>query len=119
MDRTRFQRTIGMMMFGLISVAAGTRTALAAEPLSPPALAHNPLIWADVPDIAILRVGKTYYMSSTTMHMRPGLPIIKSTDLDNWSMASYLHQTLADNEALHLENGNNAYGPSTTASSLR
>ncbi|WP_426338199.1 family 43 glycosylhydrolase [Pseudoduganella sp. S-14] len=81
--------------------------------------AHNPLIWADVPDIAVIRVGKTYYMSSTTMHMSPGLPIMKSTDLVNWSMASYAYQTLADDEAFRLENGNNAYGAGSWASSLR
>jgi beta-xylosidase len=81
--------------------------------------AHNPLIWADVPDIAMIRVGKTYYMSSTTMHMSPGLPIMKSTDLVNWSMASYAYETLADNEALRLENGKNAYGKGSWASSLR
>jgi len=28
-----------------------------------------------------MRVGKTYYMSSTTMHMSPGLPIMKSSDI--------------------------------------
>ena len=36
--------------------------------------AKNPIIWADVPDMSIVRVGHTYYMSSTTMHMSPGLP---------------------------------------------
>jgi beta-xylosidase len=81
--------------------------------------AHNPLIWADVPDIAVIRVGKTYYMSSTTMHMSPGLPIMKSTDLVNWSMASYAYETLADDEAFRLENGKNAYGAGSWASSLR
>lgn len=81
--------------------------------------AHNPLIWADVPDIAVIRVGKTYYMSSTTMHMSPGLPIMKSTDLVNWSMASYAYETLTDNEALRLENGKDAYGHGSWASSLR
>ena len=45
--------------------------------------AHNPVIWADVPDPAVMRVGDTYYMSSTTMHMNPGLPIMKSKDLVN------------------------------------
>src|SRR5215213_10827068 len=89
---------------------------LAAAPAGP---AHNPIIWADVPDIAIIRVGKTYYMSSTTMHMNPGLPIMKSTDLVNWRMASYAYETLADNEALRLENGKNAYGQGSWASSLR
>ncbi|NMB05921.1 MAG: glycosyl hydrolase 43 family protein, partial [Bacteroidales bacterium] len=43
--------------------------------------ATNPIIWADVPDVAMVRVGDTYYMSSTTMHMSPGLPIMKSKDL--------------------------------------
>jgi beta-xylosidase len=83
------------------------------------AAAHNPLIWADVPDISVMRVGKTYYMSSTTMHMSPGLPIMKSEDLVNWSMASYAYQTLADNEALRLENGQNAYSKGSWASSMR
>ncbi len=82
-------------------------------------LAHNPLIWADVPDIAVIRVGKTYYMSSTTMHMSPGLPIMKSTDLVNWRMASYAYETLADNDALRLDNGKDAYAAGSWAPSLR
>jgi beta-xylosidase len=45
--------------------------------------ARNPVIWADVPDVAAIRVGDTYYMASTTMHMSPGLPIMKSKDLIN------------------------------------
>jgi len=90
--------------------------AVAAAPSS---RAHNPVIWADVPDIAIIRVGKTYYMSSTTMHMSPGLPIMKSTDLVNWRMASYAYETLADNEAFRLDNGKNTYGEGSWASSLR
>ena len=88
-------------------------------PAAPAEPAHNPLIWADVPDIVIMRVGKTYYMSSTTMHMSPGLPIMKSEDLVNWRMASYAYETLADNEALRLENGKDAYGKGSWASSLR
>jgi beta-xylosidase len=99
--------------------AAEAAKAAQAAPESQAAPARNPLIWADVPDIAIIRVGKTYYMSSTTMHMSPGLPIMKSTDLVNWSMASYAYQSLADNEAFRLENGKNAYGAGSWASSLR
>src|SRR2546423_12872520 len=88
----------------------------AAEPTKQ---AVNPVIHADVPDMAMIRVGDTYYMSSTTMHMSPGLPIMKSTDLVNWRMASYAYETLADNEAMRLENGKNAYGAGSWASSLR
>lgn len=81
--------------------------------------ARNPVIWADVPDNAIIRVGDTYYMSSTTMHMSPGLPIMKSKDLVNWEMLGYAYDTLADNDALNLTNGQNCYGAGSWASSLR
>ena len=29
---------------------------------------NNPVIYSDVPDIDVIRVGDTYYMASTTMH---------------------------------------------------
>jgi beta-xylosidase len=81
--------------------------------------ARNPIIWADVPDPAVIRVGDTYYMSSTTMHMSPGLPIMKSRNLVNWQLVGYAYDTLADNDALTLQNGRKAYGAGSWASSLR
>ncbi len=56
--------------------------------------AQNPVIWADVPDMSVIRVGDTYYMSSTTMHMTPGVPIMKSEDLVNWKLVSYAYDIL-------------------------
>ncbi|MCX6906233.1 MAG: glycoside hydrolase 43 family protein [Verrucomicrobia bacterium] len=82
-------------------------------------LARNPILWADVPDMAMIRVGDTYYMSSTTMHMSPGLPIMKSKDLVNWQLVNYAYDLLGDNDALTLQNGRSAYGAGSWASSLR
>lgn len=81
--------------------------------------ARNPILWADVPDLSMIRVGNSYYMTSTTMHMSPGLPIMKSADLANWSLVGYAYDTLADNDALTLQNGRSAYGAGSWASSLR
>ena len=82
--------------------------------------ARNPIIYADVPDMSIIRVGSNYYMSSTTMHMSPGLPIRKSTDLVNWKIVSYAYDVLdTHSDALNLSNGKNAYGAGSWASSLR
>lgn len=67
----------------------------------------------------MIRVGDTYYMSSTTMHLSPGLPIMKSKDLANWQLIGYAYDTLGDNDALTLQNGKNAYGAGSWASSLR
>lgn len=83
------------------------------------AQAHNPVIFADVPDMSMLRVGNTYYMSSTTMHMSPGVPIMKSTDLVNWQLVNYAYDTLADVDALNLVNGKSTYGRGSWASSIR
>src|SRR5688572_24470633 len=81
--------------------------------------ATNPVIFADVPDMSVVRVGKTYYMSSTTMHMSPGLPIMKSTDLINWKLISYAYDTLADMDELNLTNGKSTYGRGSWASCIR
>src|ERR1019366_56880 len=81
--------------------------------------ARNPIIWADVPDPALVRVEDTYYMSSTTMHMSPGVPIMKSEDLVNWQLIGYAYDTLGDNDGLTLQNGKNAYGAGSWASCLR
>jgi beta-xylosidase len=82
--------------------------------------AKNPVIFADVPDLSIIRVGNTYYMSSTTMHMNPGVPIMKSNDLVNWKLVNYAYETLEDDhDKLNLDNGKNDYGRGSWASSLR
>ena len=82
--------------------------------------AKNPLIYADVPDLSMIRVDDTYYMSSTTMHVNPGVPIMKSTDLVNWKLVNYVYETLEDdNDRLNLDNGKNDYGRGSWASCLR
>ncbi|WP_036187004.1 glycoside hydrolase family 43 protein [Marinimicrobium agarilyticum] len=83
------------------------------------ALARNPLIWADVPDPAVIRVDDVYYMSSTTMHMNPGLPLMKSPNLVDWELIGYAYDTLSDGDASTLSNGQHAYGQGSWASSLR
>lgn len=85
------------------------------EPMS----AHNPIIFADVPDMSMIRVGENYYMSSTTMHMNPGVPIMKSKDLVNWELIGYAYDTLANMDELNLANGKNTYGRGSWASSMR
>ena len=80
--------------------------------------AQNPVIFADVPDMSMIRVGDTYYMSSTTMHMAPGVPIMKSKDLVNWTIINYAYDTLANVDAMNLVNGKSTYGKGTWASCI-
>ncbi len=83
------------------------------------AKAENPVVWADVPDMAMIRVGDTYYMSSTTMHLSPGLPIMKSKDLVNWEIVNYAYDILDDVTRSILPTEKSAYGKGSWASSLR
>lgn len=105
--------TIRSLALVFISLACGA-CALLGE-----TNAKNPIIWADVPDVSIMRVGDTYYMSSTTMHMSPGLPIMKSHNLVNWTLIGYAYDTLVDNDEMNLSNGQDTYGRGSWASSLR
>lgn len=79
----------------------------------------NPIMWADVPDVDPIRVGTSYYMVSTSMHSMPGCPIMKSEDLMNWEIVSYVYDRFEDNEAHNLIDGKNIYGQGSWAASLR
>lgn len=81
--------------------------------------AENPIIWADVPDPSVIRVDDTFYMSSTTMHMNPGVPIMRSDDLVNWEIVNYVYDQLGQTDHHTLSNGENEYGRGSWASSLR
>ena len=78
----------------------------------------NPVIYSDVPDMDVIRVGSDYYMISTTMHLMPGAPIMHSKDLVNWKIISYLFNEIKDSPLYDLEGGN-VYGQGQWASSLR
>ena len=80
---------------------------------------RNPIFWADVPDVDPIRVGDTFYMVSTSMHMMPGCPIMKSNDLNNWEIVNYVFDKLEDNDNHNLIDGKNIYGQGCWAASLK
>ena len=79
---------------------------------------QNPMLWADVPDPDIIRVGDTFYLVSTTMHLMPGAPIMKSKDLKNWETVGYIFDRLTDSPKYDLQQGT-AYGRGQWATSLK
>ncbi|MDD7555679.1 family 43 glycosylhydrolase [Ruminococcus sp.] len=79
----------------------------------------NPIIWSDVPDEDVIRVGDTYYMVSTTMFFSPGAPIMKSKDLVSWEICSYVYDRLAEGDVQNLTNGKHDYAHGQWATSLR
>lgn len=45
----------------------------------------NPIIPADYSDIDAIRVGDAYYAISSTLHMSPGMVVLRSHDMVNWT----------------------------------
>lgn len=78
----------------------------------------NPMMWADVPDPDVIRVGDDFYLVSTTMHLMPGAPVMHSKDLVNWEIASYVFDKLTDTPRYDLKEGT-AYGRGQWATSIR
>jgi len=78
----------------------------------------NPYLWSDLPDPDIIRVGDYYYLVTTTMHMFPGGPIMRSTDLVHWEVVSYLFDSIQDTPNYDMEGGT-VYGRGQWATTIR
>ena len=99
-------------LFSATSVLAEDYETLHTPPI------QNPMLWADVPDPDVIRVGDTFYLVSTTMHLMPGAPIMKSKDLKNWETVGYVFDKLTDSPKYNLLQGT-AYGRGQWATSLK
>lgn len=80
---------------------------------------RNPIINADVPDISLCNDGENYYMISTTMHLMPGAPIMRSKDLMHWEIVSYVFPRIEDGDRYDLIDNKTVYGQGQWASSIR
>mgnify|MGYP000081468332 FL=1 len=87
-------------------------------PLSAGAQYRNPILYADVPDMSVCRAGDYFYMVSTTMHLMPGAPIMRSPDMKHWETISYVFPRIDDGPRYDLLEGT-AYGQGQWASSIR
>jgi beta-xylosidase len=79
---------------------------------------RNPVLWADVPDPDVIRVGSDFYLVSTTMHLMPGAPIMHSKDLVNWRTVNYIFDKLTDSPKYNMIGGT-VYGRGQWATSLK
>ena len=70
----------------------------------------NPLFFDEFSDPDMIRVGDDYYLTGTTMHAMPGLPVLHSKDLVNWEFLCYAVNKLDFGPAYRLEDGKDIYG---------
>ncbi len=56
---------------------------------------RNPILNADYPDVDVEQFGDTYYMISSKQHMVPGMVILESKDMVNWSIITHVWDNLS------------------------
>jgi xylan 1,4-beta-xylosidase len=79
----------------------------------------NPLFYDEFSDPDLIRVGDWFYLTGTTMHAMPGLPLLRSHDLVNWEFLGYAADRLDYGPGYRLEDGKGIYGQGIWAPSLR
>jgi len=74
---------------------------------------RNPVIHADYSDPDAIRVGDDYYMISSSFNHVPGLPVLHSRDLVNWSLIGHvLKRQLPFEHFSNVQHGNGVWAPS-------
>ena len=54
----------------------------------------NPILYADYSDPDVVRVGEDFFLVASSFNCTPGLPILHSTDLVNWTIVNHALKNL-------------------------
>nr|WP_245970398.1 glycoside hydrolase 43 family protein [Pseudochryseolinea flava] len=74
---------------------------------------RNPVLHADYSDPDAIRVGEDYYMTASSFDAIPGLPILHSRDLVNWSLIGHALKRQPPFEHFEkTQHGNGVWAPS-------
>ncbi|QKG57990.1 glycosyl hydrolase 43 family protein [Hymenobacter sp. BRD128] len=72
----------------------------------------NPVLYADYSDPDVVRVGTDYYLTSSSFNAVPGLPILHSEDLVNWTIIGHALPTQPPASRYdHVQPGNGVWAP--------
>jgi beta-xylosidase len=71
----------------------------------------NPVIFMDYSDPDVVKVGDDFYMTASSFHCVPALPILHSNDLVNWKIVNHAIQRFEDPAFDRPQHGNGAWAP--------
>lgn len=72
----------------------------------------NPILYADYSDLDIVRVGNDFYMTASSFVSTPGLPILHSNDLVNWTIIGHAIEQLPGGFDGCVRHGEGVWAPS-------
>ena len=72
----------------------------------------NPILFADYSDPDVIRVGDDFYMTASSFNCMPGLPILHSKDLVNWTILTHaLTKQIPEDWHNKPQHGNGVWAP--------
>lgn len=72
----------------------------------------NPIIYADYSDPDVIRVGNDYYMVASSFNCQPGIPVLHSKDLVNWTIINHVYDHLPLQRYQKMQAGQGSWAPS-------
>ena len=72
---------------------------------------RNPIIYADYSDPDAIRVGEDFYMVASSFNCTPGLPILHSKDLVNWTLIGHALKNLPHTHYEKVQPGWGVWAP--------
>lgn len=73
---------------------------------------RNPILYADYSDPDVLRHGDDFWMTASSFNCTPGLPILHSTDLVNWTLVNHALKAVPDARYQQVQPGCGVWAPS-------
>lgn len=71
----------------------------------------NPVIDADYSDPDVIRDGRDFFMTASSFNCTPGLPILHSTDLVNWTLINHALRALPHERYRQMQPGCGVWAP--------
>jgi beta-xylosidase len=71
----------------------------------------NPILCADYSDPDVIRRGDDFYLTASSFNCTPGLPILHSRDLVNWTIINHALKNLPDPRYAEVQHGCGVWAP--------
>ena len=72
----------------------------------------NPILYADLSDPDVIRVGEDFFLTASSFTYVPGLPVLRSRDLVHWEIIGYAADRLPDPSYSRPRHGCGIWAPS-------
>ena len=73
---------------------------------------RNPVLYADYSDPDVIRHGDDYYLVASSFNCTPGLPILHSRDLVNWTLVNHALKNVPGERYKEVQHGCGIWAPS-------